>query len=82
VSRVSARRATFPAWIPPSRARASASAPFCVDCGRPLIYVRQDRQRGVLEHRYECGKCGQRHAAWSYDWEVHPLRKAEEPAPP
>ena len=34
-----------------------------------LYYVRQDCARGVFEHRFECRRCGQKHAAWRYDWE-------------
>jgi ribosomal protein L37E len=41
---------------------------LCVRCGRALFYVRQDRARGVLEHHYECRRCGQKHAAWSNEW--------------
>ena len=63
----------------PPRPRFGLS-PLCVRCGGPLLYIRQDRAGGVLEHRYDCGRCGQRHAAWSYEWEPHPLRKAEPPA--
>jgi len=47
----------------------SALAPLCVRCGSSLYYVRQDRACGVFEHRFDCRRCGQRHAAWSYDWE-------------
>lgn len=42
---------------------------LCVRCGSPLYYVRQDRARGVFEHRFDCRRCGRKHAAWSYDWE-------------
>jgi len=36
---------------------------LCVRCGSSLYYVCQDRARGVFEHRYDCRRCGQRHAA-------------------
>jgi len=42
---------------------------LCVRCGAGLYYVRQDRARGIFQHRFECRRCGQRHAAWSYEWE-------------
>src|SRR2546422_10343400 len=41
---------------------------LCIRCGGSLYYVRQDRAAGVFEHRFECRRCGQKHAAWSYDW--------------
>jgi len=41
---------------------------LCVRCGGSRYYVRQDRARGVFEHRFDCRRCGQKHAAWSYDW--------------
>jgi hypothetical protein len=22
----------------------------------------------AFEHRFECRRCGEKHAAWSYDW--------------
>jgi predicted RNA-binding Zn-ribbon protein involved in translation (DUF1610 family) len=53
---------------------------LCIRCGASLFYVRQDRARGVLEHRFECPRCGQWHAARCYDWEPRPLRKAEQPS--
>jgi ribosomal protein S14 len=52
---------------------------LCVRCGASLYYVRQDRARDVLEHRFECRRCGQWHAAWRDEFELHPLRKAEQP---
>ena len=42
---------------------------LCTRCRASLHYVRQDRSQGVYEHHYYCHRCGQRHAAWCYEWE-------------
>jgi len=42
---------------------------LCVRCRASLFYTRQDRTAGIPEHHYQCRRCGQKHAAWSYDWE-------------
>lgn len=41
----------------------------CARCGGGLVYMRQDRFRGVREHCYVCPQCGQRHAAWEMGWQ-------------
>ena len=43
---------------------------LCVRCGAGLYYLRQDRFRGVPEHRYDRRRCGQQHAAWRMESEA------------